>query len=497
MDILANLMNGFLKLITPGNFGAVLAGTVLGTVVGVLPGLGPAATIAILLPITLGMGPTAGLIMLAGIYYGAQYGGSTTSILMRIPGEASSVMTCIDGFEMSKKGRAGAALTAAAIGSFIAGTIGFIGLTIVAVPLARFALKFGPPEFFTIALCGLIVLSNVTGKSSLRNFAMVLAGLMLSTVGSDPMLALARFTFGKTSLLNGIDYVTVMIGLFGMTEIIDWTITREGEGLRVPKVRFRELYPTREEWRRMFPPIFRGGILGFGIGLLPGPGGVISTYASYALEKRVCRRREELGHGAIEGVAGPEAANNAAVAAKLIPVLSLGLPFTAISAMLLAALMMHGITPGPMFITEHPEIFWVVVAGLYLGNLMLLIFNLPLVGVFAMVLRIPMRVLMPIIALLCIIGTYSLNNSLLDTWIMLISGVIGFWMRRLDFEAPPLILGMVFGRMMETSLNQSLLMFRGDPLKLFLRPISGTFLIVTFLALFITVFLKNRRSSKS
>jgi len=475
-ELYGNLAKGFAGVVTPAHLMAVFAGSFMGTVVGVLPGLGPSATIAILLPMTLTMGPTTGLIMLAGIFFGAQYGGSTTSILFRMPGEASSVITSIDGHEMAKKGRAGAALTASAIGSFLAANMGFIGLALFAVPLARYALRFGPPEYFALSFGGLLILANVSGGSRLRNLAMVGVGVMLGTVGTDPIAGALRLDFGVSFLAKGIDYTAVLIGLFGMAEIIAWAIAGDGGVPRMTAIRVRDLYPTREEWRRMVAPIFRGGVVGFLVGLLPGPGAITSTYVSYAMERGVSKRRDEFGRGAIEGVAGPESANNAAAVGQMVPLLALGLPFSGLTAMLLGAMMMQGITPGPLFIAQRPDVFWVLVASFFLGNLVLLVFNLPLVGLMAMVLRVPMTILMAIIALLCILGTFSLNSDFVDVWMMLVFGVIGFVMQQFHYEPPPLILGMVFGPIMERALVQSLLQFQGDLLAFWARPISAVIL---------------------
>ena len=482
LDAIIGLSYGFAGLLSVENLLAVFIGAVLGTVVGVLPGLGPVSTMAILLPITLSMGPAAGLVLLTGVFYGAQYGGSTTSILLRIPGEATSVITCLDGYEMTKQNRAGAALTAAAIGSFIAGTIGFVAVTLFALPVSRIAPKLGPPELFAISACGLIVLSNTSGGAFLKNLLMILIGIMLSTVGTDVITGTIRFDYGFYELSRGIEYVPVLIGLFGMAEIIQWTLSKKEQPSQVAKVRICDLYPTREDSRRMLPAMFRGSIVGFLVGLLPGPGAILSTYASYALEKKLSRNPEEFGRGAIEGVAGPESANNSALAGGLIMLLSLGLPFSGVTALLLGALTMHGIAPGPTFIAERPEIFWVFIASLYLGNFVMLILNLPLVPLFVMILRIPMNVLMPLITLICIIGTYSLSNQLIDVWIMLAMGVFGFLMRLFDFQAPPLVLGMVFGPLLEVSLGQSLIMFHNNIWGFWGRPISGVFLGLAVLA---------------
>lgn len=494
MEALVNLSHGFSALLTIPNLAAVLVGCLIGTMVGVLPGLGPSATMAILLPITLGMGPATGLIILSGVLFGSQYGGSITSILLRIPGEASSVITCLDGNEMAKKGRAGAALAASAVGSFVAATIGLIGLTIFAMPLARFALKLGPPEYFAIALVGLLVLANVSGGSFLRCMAMVVAGAALTTVGTDPILGSPRFSTVFLPAGKEIDYIPVLMGLFGMAEIINWVMTRERYPQIATSVRFRDLYPTREEWRRMLAPILRGGVVGFFVGLLPGPGAVTSTYVSYAMERKISKRPEEFGRGAIEGVAGPESANNAGAVGQMVPLLSLGLPFSALTAILLGCIQMQGITPGPMFIARQPEIFWLVIASFYLGNVVLLCLNFPLVGVFAMILRIPMWILMSVVTLICIVGTYSLGNELSDVWIMLIFGVIGVLMRRFDFDPAPLVLGMVFGPLMERSLTQSLILFDGNIFGFWERPVSAVILNVglAFVAIGVVIGLRRR-----
>lgn len=494
--LFGDLIHGFHALFTLSNLLTVLVGCILGTTVGILPGLGPAATMAILLPLTLGMGPAGGLILLTGIIFGAQYGGSMTSILLRIPGEASAVMTCIDGYEMTKKGRAGAALTAAAIGSFVAAQLSFMCLQIFAMPLARAALRFGPPEFFAIEFVGLIILTNVSGGSTIKNILMVVVGIMLSTIGMDTVLGLFRFDLGSYELSKGINYIPVLMGVFGMAEIFNWMITKESSHPKLPSIRIRDLYPTREEWRRMIAPIFRGGFIGFFMGLIPGPAGITCTYVSYAVEKKVSKRPEEFGHGAIEGVAGPESANNANVIGIMVPLLSLGLPFSGYTAMLLGALQMQGITPGPLFIVQRPDIFWVLMASFYLGNLVLLCFNLPLVGVFAMVLRIPMWILMSTVTLLCVVGTYSLGNDLFDVWVMLGSGVVGFLMLRFDYNPAPLVLGMVFGPLVERSLVQSLLLFNGNVLGFWKRPISGGILTITLLAFLLITLIKGIRYKK-
>ncbi|RJR39461.1 MAG: tripartite tricarboxylate transporter permease [Desulfobacteraceae bacterium] len=496
MEALSGLVYGFWNLLAPANLLSVFFGCLIGTVVGVLPGLGPVSTMALLLPFTLGTDPVTGLILLSGVFYGAQYGGSTTSILLNVPGEATSVMTCLDGYQMTKKNRAGAALTAAALGSWAAGTMGFLGLTFFAPQVAKVALDFGPPEYFAICLFALLILSNVSGGMPIRNMAMVCVGVMLATVGVDEVSGLSRFDYGTYALSQGIDFVPVLIGLFGMAEIIEMAVLEKEGAKSATKVRLRDMYPTKQEWRRMVPAVFRGGIIGFIVGLVPGPSGVLSTYASYAAEKKVSRHPEEFGRGAIEGVAGPESANNSAVAGGLIFLLTLGLPFTGFMAMLLAALNMHAIYPGPLFITQRPDIFWVFIASLYLGNLMLLVLNLPLVGFSAWFLRVPMRYLMPVVCLLCIVGTLTINNRLYDVWIMLAFGVGGFLMRRWKYEAAPLVLGLVLGPMLERSLTQSWVMFHGEFWRFWQRPISGVLMSLAILAPLFLWLLRLRRPRK-
>jgi putative tricarboxylic transport membrane protein len=447
--------------------------------VGVLPGVGPLAGISMLLPTTFGLDPTSAIILLAGIYYGAMYGGSTTSILMRIPGEAASVMTCIDGYAMSQKGRAGAALAISAIGSYVAGTLSVVGLMFLAPPLARFALGFGPPEYTSLLLCGLVVLSYMTGGSVVKNLAMVVLGLMFGMIGIDQMSGYFRFSYGLVALGDGIGVVPVAVGLFGISEILATAGSPERKEIVQPK--FRDLLPTREELRDSAKPILRGTVLGFFIGIIPGSAHIISTFVSYAMERRLSKHPERFGQGAIEGVAGPESANNAASEGALVPMLALGVPTGPIPAVLLAALMVHGITPGPLFIKEQPAIFWGLIASMYLGNLILLLLNLPLVGIFVNFLRIPYRILYPTILLFCIVGVYAVNSSLVDVGIMAVMGLLGYLLRKLDFEIAPIVLGVVLAPILEFSFRQALAMSDGQYAIFFQRPISVTFLGVGLL----------------
>jgi putative tricarboxylic transport membrane protein len=472
------LLYGFSVALTPMNLLVALIGAFLGTLVGVLPGIGPIGAMALLLGLTYGLPPVSALIMFAGIYYGSMYGGSTTSILLSIPGEPSSVVTTLDGYQMAKRGRGGAALFIAAVGSFVAGTIALFLLTFMTRPLAQVALKFGPPEYFAIATFGLLVLSQLSGQGLLKSMVMVGAGLLLGTVGMDVVTGQPRIDFGFLALQKGIDFVPVAMGLFGIAEVLETIEKGLSEKQEVIKVRLRELLPTREETRRSIGPSFRASFLGFAVGLIPGPAAVISTFLSYTLERRISKRKEEFGHGAPEGVSGPEAANNSAAVGAFVPLLSLGIPFAPPTALLLSAMLIHGVTPGPLLLRDRPDIFWGVIASMYVGNFMLLLLNLPLVGLFIRILRAPMKLLMPVILLLCLIGAFAINNTVADIWIMVICGLGGYAFRKLDFPVAPLVLALVLGPMMEDSLRQSLMMSIGDFSIFWTRPISRVMLLI-------------------
>jgi putative tricarboxylic transport membrane protein len=475
MDSLQGLAYGFGVAFTGPNLVACLLGVLVGTVVGVLPGIGPIGAMALLIPSTFALGPTTALIMLAGIYYGSMYGGSTTSILVNVPGEAASVVTAIDGYQMARKGRAGAALAVSAMGSFVAGSLGIVALMFFAPILAEVALEFGPPEYFSLTLVGLIFLSRLGGGTALKSFLMVGLGLILGTVGMEPISGLPRFTLGQLQLSQGVELVPVAMGLYGIGEVL--IIAERITGIpQLVKVKFRQLFPTMTEWKRAFPPMLRGGVVGFLIGLIPGPAAILSTFAAYALEKRISKHPEEFGQGAIEGVAGPESANNSATAGAMVPLLALGIPFAPATAMLLGALIIHGVQPGPLLMTQQPEIFWGVVASMYIGNFVLLILNLPMVGVFASILRLPQHLLMGLILLLCLVGTYSVNNSFLDLYILIGMGGVGYILRKLKFDMAPLILALVLGPMLEKTLRQSLFMTRGDVWMIINRPIAAVLL---------------------
>ena len=477
MDGLALLLNGFLDSLTAVNLVACFIGALVGTIVGVLPGLGPTATMVLMLPFTIPYGPVTGLIMMTGVWYGAMYGGSTTSVLVNIPGEAASVVTCLDGYQMSRNGRAGAALALVAVGSFVAGTIGLLGLQFFAPLLGNAALSFGPPEFLCFMILAFVLLANLSSEAPLRGALMIALGLFLATIGINPMDSYPRFTFGSEKLMLGVDFLPIAVGLFGISEILTIAVEKYVKPV-VNRVRLRELYPNREEIRRSVSPMLRGSILGFFVGLLPGPATVISTFVAYALEKRISKTPERFGKGAVEGVVAPESANNSAVMGSMIPLLTLGIPFAAPSAIMLAGLRMHNVEPGPMLFVTHPNVFWTFIAAMYLGNLMLLVLNLPLVGVFARIAVIRPQVLLPVISLICLVGVYSVRNSLLDVWVMIGAGVAGYFLRRWRYPIAPFIIGLVLGPTTENSLRQTLLMFKGDVSLIADRPLSLTLLVL-------------------
>jgi putative tricarboxylic transport membrane protein len=465
------LYSGFINSFTTVNLVACFIGALIGTLVGVLPGLGPTATMVLMLPFTLPYGPTTGLIMMTGVWYGAMYGGSTTSVLVNIPGEAASVVTCLDGYEMCKKGRAGAALALVAIGSFVAGTLGILGLQFFAPALGNAALSFGPPEFLCFMILAFVLLSSLSAEAPLKGALMIALGLFLSTIGINPMDSYPRFTFGSEKLMLGIDFLPIAVGLFGISEILSIAMEKYVKPV-VRRVRLKELYPNRDEMTRSAGPMLRGSALGFFVGLLPGPSTVISTFVAYALEKRVSRTPERFGRGAVEGVVAPESANNSAVMGSMVPLLTLGIPFAAPSAIMLAGLRMHNVEPGPMLFVTHPEVFWTFIAAMYIGNLMLLILNLPLVGAFARIAVIRPQILFPIISLICLVGVYSVRNSLFDVWVMIAAGVVGCFLRKWKYPVAPFIIGVVLGPTTENSLRQTLLMFKGDVALVVDRPLS-------------------------
>jgi len=489
VDTVSAILAGFAVALEPAHILYCVVGVVVGTVVGVLPGLGPAATIALLLPVTYRLEPVSAVIMLAGIYYGSQYGGSTTSILVRIPGESSSMVTCYDGYEMTRRGRAGAALGMAAIASFVAGTASVIGLMLVAPLLGRFALAFGPWEYASLMVLGLTLVAYLGGASLLRALAMAVVGLLLATVGQDPVAGVERFTFGAQTLLDGIDLVPVFMGLFGIAEVLE-TMERPPDQQRLATP--GDLLPTRQDFRDSVAPVARGTVLGFFLGVLPGGGATVASIASYVTEKRFARNRDRLGQGAIEGVAGPEAANNAAATGSFVPLLTLGIPANVVMAMMLAALTLHGIRPGPLLISERPDLFWGTITSMYLGNLLLLILNLPLVGLFIQILRVPYPILAPAIVLFCLIGAYSVTGQVAEVLTMVCFGIGGYLLRKLGFEAAPLVLALILGRPLEEALRQALALSQGSFLPFVTRPISLVLLLATAAALTAPLLIRRR-----
>ncbi len=481
MDVLGQLAYGFSVILNLPTLLSCLIGVTLGTLIGVLPGIGAGAAISILLPISFKMTPVASIVMLAGIFYGAMYGGSTTSILVNIPGEAASVMTCLDGYQMARQGRAGAALGISAFGSFIAGTFSIIMIMLVAPPLAEAALKFGYPEFFGIILLGITMVSYLARGSKLKALMVAAIGMMVATIGQDPVKGTERFTYGTLTLMDGVGLVPVIMGMFGIPEILENIETSLKQEVYSTSV--KGLLPNRQDWKQAGWPIARGTVLGFFLGLLPGVGAMIPTFVSYALEKRLAKHPEKFGTGEIAGVAGPEAANNAGVGGSLIPLLTLGIPPSAIMALLMGALMIQGVQVGPLMIKEHPEIFWGLVASMYLGNGMLLLLNLPLIGFWVKLLKVPYRVLFPLIILFMLIGSYSVGGNKYDILVMLIMGVVGYFMRKFDYEPAPFIFTFVLGSMFEEKLRQSLLYSSGSFLVFVQRPIAAVFVIVAFLLL--------------
>ena len=480
MNITA-FLEGFAVVVEPHNLLYCLVGVLIGMVIGVLPGLGPAATIAILLPITYGIDPVSAIIMLAGIYYGAQYGGTITSVLLRLPGEASSVVTVFDGFALAKQGKAGTALGIAAIGSFVGATISIIGLTLLAPVVASVALDFGPPEYAALALLGVLLVATIGSGNKLKAMIAGAIGLLLATVGRDNFSGASRFTFDSLQLADGIDFVVVAMGLFGVGEILYNLEERHGKPHVPAKV--GNVWPSRKDLRQSSGAIGRGSVIGFLLGVLPGGGAVLSSIVAYAVEKRRSKTPERFGRGAVEGVAAPETANNAAATSSFIPLLTIGLPANATLAMLFGALLILGVTPGPQLIDEHPDIFWGVINSMYIGNLLLLILSIPLVGIFVKILRIRPAILAPITALITLLGVYTINNSTFDIFMMIAFGVVGYLMKKAGFDPGPLVLAFVLGSIIEASTRRSLLLFDGDPTGFFTRPISGTILAIFVLLL--------------
>jgi TctA family transporter len=474
MEVLDNLWLGLQTALSLTNLLYCLLGVFLGTAIGVLPGLGPVATIAMLLPVTFGLPPVSALIMLAGIFYGAQYGGSTTAILVNLPGESSSVVTAMDGYQMARQGRAGLALATAAIGSFFAGTISTIVIALFAPPLAEMALKFGPAEYFSLMVLGLVASIVLAHGSLLHAIGMILLGLFLGLVGTDVSSGTERFTFGLPQLADGIGFVTLAMGIFGIGEII---ANLEHEATRSVMMKtVTGLFPTRDDWRRIIPPILRGTALGSVLGILPGGGAMLASFGAYSVEKKISRTPNEFGKGAIEGVAGPEAANNAGAQTSFIPMLTLGIPSNPVMALMIGAMIIQGIQPGPAVMTEQPSLFWGLIVSMWIGNLFLLILNLPLIGLWIRMITIPYHFLYPAIIVFCCIGVFSLQNSTFDVFLMALFGLCGYIFKKLDAEPAPMLLAFILGPMMEEFLRRAMLLSKGDPVILITRPISAVML---------------------
>ncbi len=495
MDVLGCILSGFQVSLLPINILYCFLGVSYGTLIGVLPGIGPVGAMSLLLPATYHMAPTSAIIMLSGIYYGAMYGGSTTSILVNIPGEAASVVTCLDGYQMALKGRAGPALGIAAFGSFIGGTLSIIGLMLLANPLVSFALNFGPAEYFALMSLGLTILVYLARGSMIKALIMAAFGLILATVGMDVISGQPRFYFGRAELLDGIDLVPLVMGLFGISEIfsnIEKTLKRD----ILLKGKIANLLPTLTDWKDSFLPILRGTLIGFGLGILPGGGAMISSFVSYGVEKRVSKHPEAFGQGAIEGVAGPETANNAGSGGAFLPLFALGIPSNVVMALLLGALLIHGIKPGPLLLIQHPEIFWGTITSMYVGNIMLLILNIPLIGMWVKILRVPFRFLFPLILLFCLIGSYSVNQRPFDIVLMAGFGLIGYLLRKLDYEPAPLVLAFVLGPLLENALRQSLILSDGSFTIFITRPISAISLVICLFLITSAISPRLRKTKK-
>lgn len=480
MDALQHLMSGLGAAMSPGNLMFAFAGCMLGTLIGLLPGLGPAAGTAILIPLTFSLDATGAIIMLCAIYYGAMYGGTITSVLINVPGEAASVITCIDGYAMARQGRAGSALAIAAIGSFVGGTIATIALVVVAIPLAQLALKFGPAEFFGLMVAGLCLVIGLAGKNLLAALLMTVLGLLLAMIGLDPVRGAPRFTFGFPELYDGVGFVPVVMGLFGIGELL---LAAERRETRMIEADLKKWNPTKEEWRASAGAIGRGTVVGFVLGLIPGVGAIVPTFMAYVLEKRMSKTPERFGNGAIEGVASAETANNAYANAAMVPLLALGVPSSPTIAVLMGAFIVNGITPGPFLFTERPELVWTVIASFFVGNAILLILNLPLVGLWAKLLKIPFSYMCAGVLIFCVIGAYGLKQSLFDVWIMLGFGVLGYLLRKLDLPLAPAILALILGPMMERSLRTTLEISAGSFAIFLDRPLALALLAVPVIVL--------------
>lgn len=499
MEILQHLLIGFEIALSLKNLLFCFIGVTLGTLIGVLPGIGPVTGVAILIPITFGMDATTAIITMAGVYYGAMYGGSTTSILINVPGESSSVMTTLDGYQMALKGRAGPALGMAAISSFIAGTFSIIMLSWIAPVLADFAVAFGPPEYFALTFMGLTMVTSLAGASLIKGLMSGVFGLLLACVGVDAISGSPRFIFGSIYLLDGVGFIGVAVGLFALAEVLINIEEPLKQVFVKTKLNIKNLFPNRQDWKDSAGSLWRGSILGFFVGVLPGAGATVASFLSYAAEKKLSKHPEKFGTGVIEGVAGPEGANNSAAGGAMVPLLTLGIPGSGTTAVLMGALLIHGIRPGPLLFQEHPEVVWGLIASMYIGNVLLLILNLPLVGLWVSFLKVPYKILMPLIVTISAVGVFATDNNIFDMWIMFGAGIIGYIMRKLDFPAAPVVLALVLGPMVERSLRQSLTISHGDISIFFTRPIAAvltTFALLSLLTPLVRKLWKTYRRAK-
>ncbi len=483
----SNLFLGFQIALSPQNLVFAFVGCLLGTLIGVLPGIGPVTGVALLIPITYGLDATPALITMAGVYYGAMYGGSTTSILLNVPGESASTVTCLDGYQMARKGRAGPALGMSALASFFAGTFAVIMVTLIAEPLADFALTFGPPEYFALTFLGLTMVTSLAGKSMIKGMMSAIFGLLVASIGIDAISGAARFTYGNMYLLDGVGFIGVAVGLFAVAEVLCNIEEPEARIFQAVKLKMSSLLPNLQDWKDAFVPMTRGTIIGFLVGALPGAGATVSSFLAYATEKRVSKHPERFGTGIIEGVASPEAANNAATGGAIIHLLTLGIPGSGTTAVMMGALLIHGLRPGPMLFQTNPDFVWALIASMYIGNAMLLVLNLPLVGMWVQLLRVPYKLLVPLILVVSGVGVYATDNSIIDVWIMFVFGIIGYLMRKLDFPPAPVVLGLVLGPLVERSLRQSLTISHGSLAIFYTRPISAVLITIALASLFLPV----------
>jgi putative tricarboxylic transport membrane protein len=484
LEIFSDLIMGFHVALSWQNLLFCFMGTLFGTLIGVLPGIGPTTGVAILIPITFGMNPTTAIITMAGVYYGAMFGGATTSILLNVPGESASVMTCIDGHQLAKQGRPGPALGMAAMSSFIGGTFAILLLTFLAPPLARFAVSFGPPEYFALTFMGLTLVTSLGGDSALKGIISGVLGLLVACIGIDAQSGVARFTFGLMYTLDGIDFIGVAVGLFALSEILENMERPMQQVFQRTTFRLRTLFPNLEDWKHAWLTVVRGSFIGFFIGILPGAGATIASFMSYATAKKFSKRPEKFGSGAIEGVAAPESANNAAAGGAMVSLLTLGIPGSATTAVLLGALLIHGMRPGPLLFTSKPEFVWGLIASMYIGNIMLIIQNMPMITLWVRLLAVPYKILMPLIITISAVGVFATDNNIADVWVMCIFGLLGYVMRKMKYPAAPLVLALVLGPMVEMSLRQSLTISHGNMAVFFTRPISAVLTVIALLSLF-------------